>query len=62
VCVYVLAAIVKKELAIDVSLHTFLQILSIHSFEKIPILQAFSDGDPGPAATGLHNQLKLFNI
>jgi IS4 transposase len=62
VCVYVLAAIVKKELAIDVSLYTFLQILSVHSFEKIPILQAFSDGNSGPAATALHNQLNLFNI
>src|ERR1700686_2147507 len=61
VCVYVLAAIVKKELAIDVSLYTFLQILSVHSFEKIPILQAFSDGTPGPATTALPNQLNLFN-
>jgi len=62
VCVYVLAAIVKKELAIDVSLYTFLQILSVHSFEKIPILQAFSDGNSGPAATAFPNQLNLFNI
>jgi hypothetical protein len=62
VCVYVLAAIVKKELAIDVSLYTFLQILSVHSFEKIPILQAFSDGNSGPAAIALPNQLNLFNI
>ena len=37
VCVYVLAAIVKKELALDVPLYTFLQILSVHSFEKIRI-------------------------
>ena len=29
VCVYVLAAIVKKELALDVALYTFLQILSV---------------------------------
>jgi hypothetical protein len=34
VSVYVLAAIIKKELALDVSLYTFLQILSVHSFEK----------------------------
>src|ERR1700680_1678636 len=61
VCVYVLAAIVKKELAIDVSLYTFLQILSVHSFEKIPILQAFCDGDHRPAATTSSNQLNLFN-
>jgi hypothetical protein len=36
--------------------------LSVHSFEKIPILQAFSDGNSGPAAIALPNQLNLFNI
>ena len=46
VCVYVLAAIVKKELALDVALYTFLQILSVHSFEKIPFAQAFSMAAP----------------
>ena len=61
VCVYVLAAIVKKELALDVALYTFLQILSVHSFEKIPILQAFSQGDPSPAPTTSTKQLNLFN-
>jgi IS4 transposase len=60
VCVYVLAAIVKKELALDVSLYTFLQVLSVHSFEKIPILQAFSDVDPGSATASPPNQLNLF--
>jgi IS4 transposase len=61
VCVYVLAAIVKKELALDVSLYTFLQVLSVHSFEKIPISQAFSDGDPSSITGVLPNQLNLFN-
>src|SRR6266576_171352 len=61
VCVYALAAIVKKELALDIALYTFLQILSVHSFEKIPILQAFSQGDPNPAPTTLTKQLNLFN-
>src|SRR6201984_563505 len=61
VCGYVLAAIVKKELAIDVSLYTFLQILSVHSFEKIPILQAFSDSNSGPVAPASSNQLNLFD-
>jgi hypothetical protein len=55
------AILIQKEVAIDVSLYTFLQILSVHSFEKIPILQAFSDGDHRPAATALPNQLNLFN-
>jgi len=60
VCVYVLAAIVKKELALDVSLYTFLQVLSVHSFEKIPISQAFSDSDSGSVAPSPTNQLNLF--
>src|SRR6201984_1121615 len=61
VCVYVLAAIVKKELALDVALYTFLQILSVYSFEKISILQAFSDSNSGPVAPASSNQLNLFD-
>jgi hypothetical protein len=30
-------------------------------FEKIPILQAFSQGDPNSAPTTLTKQLNLFN-
>jgi lysylphosphatidylglycerol synthetase-like protein (DUF2156 family) len=41
VCVYVLAAIVKMELALDVSLYTFLQVISVHSFEKIRFRRRF---------------------
>jgi hypothetical protein len=61
VCVYALAAIVKKELALDIALYTFLQILSVHSFEKIPILRAFSHDDPNPVFPTLAKQLNLFN-
>ena len=43
VSVYVLIAIVKKELRLDASLYTLLQILSVSLFEKMPISQAFSD-------------------
>jgi hypothetical protein len=61
VCVYVLAAIIKKELALDVSLYTFLQILSVHSFEKTLLSCVFLDDDdknkPQPPA----NQLNLFS-
>ena len=56
-----LTAIVKKELALDVSLYTFLQVLSVHSFEKVPISQAFSDGIPGSATEPSPNQLNLFD-
>lgn len=61
VCVYVLAAVIKKELALDISLYTFLQILSVHSFEKIQLSYAFLDVDdrnPDPLPS---NQLNLFD-
>ena len=61
VCVYVLAAIIKKELALNVSLYTFLQILSVHSFEKTPILYAFSDIANKNQAQARSNQLNLFD-
>ena len=55
------AVLTEKELAIDVSLYTSLQILPVHTFEKIPILQALSDGGHRPADTPLPNQLNLLN-
>ena len=42
ISVYVLVAIIKKRLDLDISLYTILQILSVSLFEKTPILQAFS--------------------
>ena len=40
VSVYVLVAIVRKRLGLEVSLYQILQILSVTLFEKMPILQA----------------------
>lgn len=60
-CVYVLVAIIKKELALDVSLYTFLQILSVHSFEKTQLAQALFDGNPDSSFPAHTNQLNLFN-
>ncbi len=37
-------AIVKKELQLELSLYTILQILSLSLFERMPILQAFAEG------------------
>jgi IS4 transposase len=52
VAVYVLLAIVRKRLQLEVSLYTFLQVLSLTLFEKTPILQAFqhqlSSPEPNP--------------
>lgn len=62
VCVYVLVAIVKKQLGLDISLYTILQILSISLFEKTPILQAFSNHDSTNEAGDTCNQLELFDF
>ena len=40
---YLLIAVLKKELGLDQSLHTFLQILSLTLFEKTPISRVVSD-------------------
>ncbi len=39
ICVYVLVAIVKKELASERSLYSILQVLSVNAFEKEPLQQ-----------------------
>jgi hypothetical protein len=61
VCVYVLAAIIKKELALDVSLYTFLQILSVRPFEKTQLLSAFLNVDDDNQIQPPSNQLNLFH-
>jgi hypothetical protein len=62
ITVYVLVAIVKKQVPLDLSLYKILQILSITLFEKTPLLSGFShvannldNADPG-------TQLKLFHL
>jgi len=43
ISIYVLVAIIKKELKLDHSLYTILQIFSVTLFEKTPILQALQN-------------------
>jgi len=57
---YVLVAIMKKRLKIDLTLYTILQILSITLFEKMPILQALTEANYRNRITTGHMQLKLF--
>ena len=61
ISVYVLVAIIKKRLKTDLSLYTILQIFSITLFEKMPILQAFTDDVYKNKITSGHIQLNLFN-
>ena len=60
VSVYILVAIVKKRLALDASLYTLLQILSVTLFEKTPLHQALTRGDSKSDTLQINNQLNLF--
>ena len=62
VSVYVLVAIVRKRLALDVSLYQILQILSVTLFEKTPILQALQASDSQEELPDPGNQLILFDF
>lgn len=59
VATYVLVAIVRKRLKLELSLHTMLQVLSVTPFEKIPLFQLFSDIEGDPKMTDEANQLIL---
>jgi hypothetical protein len=59
VSVYVLVAIIKRELGLEISLYTFLQILSVRPFEKTPISQAFSESGDKNDIPYSNNQLTL---
>lgn len=62
VSVYVLVAIVRKRLGLEVSLYQILQILSITLFEKMPILQALQAQDSQFESYVDSNQLILFDF
>ena len=62
VSVYVLVAIVRKKLNLDVSLYTLLQVLSLTLFEKMTLQQAFPGDDYRSGAHPVCNQLNLLGI
>ncbi len=62
VSVYLIVAIVKKRLNINLSLYTFLQILSISIFEKSPILGLTNAINYKLKNDDSDNQLNLFNL
>jgi hypothetical protein len=61
ISVYVLVAIVKKRLNLNLSLYTILQILSVSLFEKTPVLQALTPIDYNDHEDDFRRQLILFN-
>jgi transposase len=60
VSVYVLVAIIRKRLAIDLSLYTILQVLSVTLFERLQLLQLLTDRAATIENTPDDKQLKLF--
>ena len=62
VATYVLIAIVKKELQLDASLYTCLQILSVSVFEKTQLSCALQPDEPRTQSPTDDNQLILFNF
>jgi hypothetical protein len=62
ISVYVLVAIIKKKLRLNVSPHTLLQILSLTLFEKLPLKQAVAGVEPIETNPAFYRQLNLFGF
>jgi len=60
ITIYVLVAIIKKQLKLEPSLYSMLQILSVTLFEKTPLFQVLSQTEPDQMETDFSKQLKLF--
>lgn len=62
VSIYVLIAIIKKRLNLDMELYTILQILSISLFEKVTINELLTKQEDKDTNSQTHNQLMLFDL
>ena len=62
VCVYVLVAIVKKELKLEPSLSIILQVLSVNVFQQEPLPQLVTQDTGVFLKTETPNQLMLSGI
>jgi Domain of unknown function (DUF4372)/Transposase DDE domain len=62
ISVYVLVAIFKKQTALDLSLHSILQVLSVNLFEKVPLQQLFTDYGCRQNEDRSHNSLTLLDL
>jgi len=61
VCVYVLAAIVRKELRLELSLSQILQVLSVNAFEQVPLPELVANTQNQNQLPNHSNQLMLWN-
>ena len=55
ICVYLMVAIVKKELGLKKSLYEILQIISVNPFERIPFRQLVNQQKNHPVSENLQN-------
>jgi len=62
ISVYVLVAIVRKELKLERSLYEILQILSVALFEKTPIFETLQSENYQNKDVPMRNQLSLFDL
>ena len=62
ISVYVLIAIIKKRLNLQLSFYTILQIFSVTAFEQVPILQILTDFNLENQMGDSCNQLLLFEL
>jgi len=61
VCVYVLVAIVRKELRLEPSLSQILQILSVNAFAQVPMAELVVNTQSQEELSFIHNQLMLWD-
>jgi hypothetical protein len=61
ICVYVLVAIVRKELKLELSLSQILQILSVNVFEQVPLAELVAKTASQNETFDLRNQLMLWH-
>ena len=61
ISVYVLVAIIKKRMKLEMELYTILQILSVSTFEKIELSRLLNDEHYKEQTSDSCNQLQLFN-
>jgi len=62
ITVYVLVAIIKKKMRLELPLYSFLQILSVTAFEKVNINQLLTETDGQEERAPDPNQLVLFDL
>jgi hypothetical protein len=62
VAVYLIVAIIHKQLSLPGTLHRTFQLLSVHPFEKLPLHELLTETHPDAFEPMNHNQLLLWDL